>query len=171
MVHAWNTPVLCMEYAWNMFVPCMVHTWNTPVLCMEYDCIMHGTCMKTARYTMHGMLSDLNQCLAHYAVNPDFINSGACSSTESWNMHGSCTLCTTGPCYIHAWNNARCSAWNVLKHAWDLHVSGAPFRVGISRMYIYTFTANGTHFIAFWFSILHISTLKLQLWSAPLTWC
>ena len=32
----------------------------------------------------------------------------------------------------------------------------------------YTFTANGTHFIAFWLSILHISSLKLQTLTAPL---
>ena len=36
-------------------------------------------------------------------------------------------------------------------------------RKSISHNYAYTFTANCTHFIAFWLSILHISTLKLQI--------
>ena len=40
-------------------------------------------------------------------------------------------------------------------------------RMSISHMHM--FTSNGTHFISFWLSILHISSLKLQILTAPLT--
>ena len=44
-----------------------------------------------------------------------------------------------------------------------VEVCSVHVRKSISHTYAYTFTANGTHFIVFWLSILHISTLKLQI--------
>ena len=97
---------------------------------MEYTSAMDGICLYHAWNYAWYMHEDLSKIHACFRPVPCLLSTSqflACSSTESWNMHGSCTLCTTEQSYIHAWNNVKFSAWNVLQHAWNLHASGTPF--------------------------------------------
>ena len=132
LYHAWNTPVRRMEYscimlgihlydAWNTPGTCRFHAWNIHIF---HACNMHETCMKIRHQSMHVT------CMSHTWKTSQI---PACYMHVSGIMHVTCMkFQIIQYCHwkFHAWHFLDFGAWNVRKHAWNVHVSGAPFWVG-----------------------------------------
>ncbi len=93
------------------------HAWNTHVSCMNFHA-----------WSMH------EQNLIHACFRPNHALFLPVKRPKSLPVSGkSCMfqpLHTLAPNHTHAWKTITFHAWNVLKHTWDMYVSGAIFWVG-----------------------------------------